>query len=173
MEGAFELPALNHELKQFIARVNLVSRVLPELEFPPFTQEALRIRLGEAFSGLSLAKEAQAQPLNDTLKRHLAKEQVTWLDELAPTSMTLGDGRKVKLLYVENDLPEVNVKLHECFGLSEHPCVCEGKAPVRLWLCSPDGKRIEPTTNWPKFRQENYPKIKSTLTKKFPGFTWL
>src|SRR5438046_9911319 len=34
-KGWFELPLLNHDVKQFIARVNLVCAALPGLEFPP------------------------------------------------------------------------------------------------------------------------------------------
>jgi ATP-dependent helicase HrpB len=171
--GAFELPLLTHDIKQFIARVNLVCRAMPELEFPPLDRTALGERLAEAFAGSMLAKEAQGKPLDKAIRKHLAPEQLTWLDELAPPHIPWPDGRKLKLLYTDEGPPEVNVKLHECFSLSEHPFACEGKVAVKLWLCSPDGKRIEATTNWPKFRAESYPKLKPTLSKKFSGFTWL
>jgi ATP-dependent helicase HrpB len=180
LERAFELPLLTHDLKQFIARVNLVSKALPELEFPAFTKNALSERLGEAFAGLTLAKEAQSKDLRQAIHKQLSPEHRVWLDELAPLNIIWPDGRKFKLLYLENDVasaevapPELNIKLHECFTLSAHPVICEGKVPVKLWLCSPDGKRLEATMNWPKFRAESYPKLKSNLAKKFPGFTWL
>jgi ATP-dependent helicase HrpB len=179
LAGLFELPNLTHDLKQFIARVNLVSRGLPELEFPFFGKEAMRQALARAFHGITLAKEAQAAPLRHAIQKHLAPEQIGWLDELAPISISLGGPKPLKLQYPENSPneplkePELQVKLHECFSLTEHPSVCEGKVPVRLWLCSPDGKRLQSTTNWPEFRQKEYPKLKGTLQKKFPGFTWL
>jgi hypothetical protein len=65
------------------------------------------------------------------------------------------------------------VKLHECFPLREHPHVCEGKLPVKLWLCAPDGKRLEATFNWPAFKTNSYPKLKPTLQKKYVGVAWL
>jgi ATP-dependent helicase HrpB len=65
------------------------------------------------------------------------------------------------------------VKLHECFAATEHPRVCEGRIPVKLWLTTPDGKRIESTTDWPTFRKTIYPKLKPSLQKKYPGNTWL
>ena len=109
----------------------------------------------------------------------LAKEQLGWLDELAPTSIPWPDGRKLKLLYPEQtrdedgqpNSPELQVKLHECFALKEHPHICEGRLPVKLWLCAPDGKRLEPTLNWPAFRA-SYPKLKPALQKKHPGVPW-
>ena len=177
----FELPLFNHELKQFVARVNLVAAALPELDFPPLDADAIRDALKRAFHGLTLVKEAQAFPLKQSFLKHLAPEQVPWLDELTPLTIPWPDSRKLKLQYAEHardedgepQSPELQVKLHECFQLKEHPHICEGKLPVKLWLCAPDGKRIEATFNWPGFKSLSYPKLKSTLSKKYPGVLWL
>jgi ATP-dependent helicase HrpB len=177
--GFFELPLFNHELKQFIGRVNLVCAVLPGLDFPPLDEKAVVECLTRSFSGLTLVKEAQATHLE--FRRHLAPEQLTWLDELTPAHIVWHDGRKLKLLYAEDaadktgapNPPELQVKLHECFGLKEHPRICEQKLPVKLWLCAPDGKRIEATLNWPAFKTANYPKLKPVLQKKYPATNWL
>jgi ATP-dependent helicase HrpB len=180
-KGLFELALFNHELKQFIARVNVVATVMPELEFPVFDNEAITACLARAFEGLTLAKEAQGAPLRDAFLRHLAKERLTWLDELSPVSIPWPDGRKLKLLYPEAakdkdsapNSPEVQLKLHECFPLREHPRICEGKLPVKLWLCSPDGKRLEATLNWPVFKASSYPKLKPALQRKYPSIPWV
>jgi ATP-dependent helicase HrpB len=180
-KGYFELPLFNHELKQFMARVNLVAAVLPELEFPPLDEAGITSLLALAFEGLTLAKEAQAIPLREAFFGHLAKEQLGWVDELAPVSIAWLEGKKVKLLYQEAvrdddgqpNPPELQVKLHECFALKEHPRICEGRLPVKLWLCAPDGKRLEATSNWPAFKVTTYPKLKSALQKKYPGVPWV
>ena len=179
--GYFELPLLNHDVKQFIARVNLVCAAMPELEFPPLDEAAIAAALTRAFHGLTLAKEAQATHLKEEFAKHLVPEQRTWLDELAPLTIAWPDGRKVKLLYAEQardedgevNSPEVQMKLHECFALKEHPHICEGKVPVKLWLTSPDGKRLESTFNWLAFRTNTYPKLKPALQKKFSGVLWV
>ncbi|HVY68592.1 MAG TPA: ATP-dependent helicase C-terminal domain-containing protein [Verrucomicrobiae bacterium] len=180
-KGYFELPLLNHEIRQFIARVNLVHAAMPELEYPCLDDAALVACLTRAFHGLSLVKEAQAMRLNDAFAAHLAPEQVGWLNELAPTAIPWLADKKLKLSYSEGanaakgeaEAPEAQVKLHECFALAEHPRICEGTMPVKLWLCSPDGKRLEPTLDWPKFKANQYPKLKPALQKKFPGQMWL
>ena len=180
-KGWFELPLLTHDLKQFIARVNLLVAASPELEFPPCDQPALMNALAKAFAGLTLVKEAQAAHLREAIHAHLAPEQRGWLDELAPTAIAWGGGKPLKLQYPEETLdedgvvnsPEVQVKLHEVLQQRDHPQICEGKVPVKIWLCAPDGKRLEATTNWPAFKTNTYPKLKSTLAKKYPGFTWI
>jgi ATP-dependent helicase HrpB len=179
-KGWFELPLLNHEIKQFIARVNLVHAAMPELEYPPFDEAAIVACLTRAFAGMTLVKEAQATHLKEAFSAHLAPEQVGWLNELTPLSIPwLGD-KKLKLTYAETtdlarggaESPEAQVKLQECFQLQHHPMICEGTMPVKLWLCTPDGKRLEATVDWPRFKANLYPKHKAALVKKFPSLVW-
>ena len=177
----FELPLFNHEIKQTIARLNLVAAVMPELEFPPLDAAAITECLARAFAGLTLVKEAQAAPLREAFWDFMGKDRLEWLQELAPAAIPWLEEKKLKLLYPEetrdDDLrpnsPEANVKLHEIFRLKEHPHICEGRLPVKLWLCTPEGKRLESTLNWPAFKATAYPKLKPALQKKFPGNSWL
>lgn len=177
----FELPLFNHNIKQLISRLRLAHYVVPELELPIFDQAQIIEILGNAFSGLTLAKEAQATPLRDAFLKSLAPGQEQLLNELAPLSVTWHDGRRLKLLYPEEAVdednvpnsPELQVKLHECFALQEHPHVFEGRLPVRLWLCTPEGKRLEATFNWPAFKANTYPKLKPQLQRKYPGTPWI
>jgi len=177
----FELPLFNHDVKQLIARANLVAAAMPELEFPAFDDGALVERLTTAFTGMTLAKEAQAAPLLEVFLARLAPEQRQWLDEIAPQTIPWPDGRKLKLLYPgaardedgQPNSPELQIKLNECFGLKNHPHICEGRLPVKLWLTTPDGKRLEATFNWPAFKANSYPKLKTTLQKNYPGVPWI
>jgi ATP-dependent helicase HrpB len=181
LKGYFELPLFKHDLKQLMARINLIALAMPELEVPPFDEEALRRSLARAFIGLTLAKEAQATPLHDAFRAHLPREQLAWVDEMAPLAVQWPDGRKLKLLYPESaenkagqaQPPELQVKLHECFSLRDHPKICEGRLPVRLWLCGPDGKRLEATSDWVAFKKLSYPKLRASLQRNYPGVTWL
>jgi ATP-dependent helicase HrpB len=177
----FELPLLNHEIKQMMARINLICAVMPELEVPPADTVFVLAFLARAFAGLTLVKEAQATPLRDLFLEQIGRERLEWINELAPPTVLWPDGKKLKLLYPdeprdeddEPNSPELQVKLHETFALKIHPLICEGRLPVKLWLCAPDGKRIEPTFNWPAFKANTYLKLKKNLQQKFPTFTWL
>ena len=180
-KGWFELPLFNHELKQFVARVNLIHTVMPELELPVFDESGIAAALARAFAGLSLVKEAQGTPLRDAFRELFASEQLGWINELAPPEMAWPSPKKLKLLYPEMacdddgepNSPELQVKLHESFGAKDHPHLCEGRLPVKVWLCTPDGKRLEATFNWPAFKANTYPKLKAGLQKKFPGTLWV
>jgi ATP-dependent helicase HrpB len=177
----FELPLFDHQLKQTIARLNLVCAVMPQLDLPAANPQFITGFLAHAFAGLTLAKEAQATPLRDLFIEYYGKDRLEWLEELAPLTVAWPDGRKLKLLYPgetfdddrQPNSPELQIKLHECFALKEQPRVCEGKLPVKLWLATPDGKRLDSTFNWPAFRASAYPKLKPSLQKKYPTLLWL
>jgi ATP-dependent helicase HrpB len=181
LEGCFELPLFNHEIKQWIARANFIAATAPDLEFPAFDPPTILACLGKAFEGCTLAKEAQTLPVRNAFVGRLPREWREWMDELAPASIPWHDGRKLKLLYPDLPIdksgrpnpPEIQVKLHECFPLTHHPRLCEGRAPVKLWLCAPNGKRLEATTDWLSFKAAGYAKLKPTLLKKFPGVPWI
>lgn len=179
--GGFDLPQLDHELKQFIARVNLIARALPQLEFPAFDGAALVAALDRAFRGLTLVKQAQVASLKEAFRAHLAPEQIAWLDELMPVHLPWLEGRRLKLTYVEPDPeaeadeisgPEAQVKLTECFQLKTHPTVGEDAIPIRLALQAPDGKRLEVVSNFQRWREVSYPKLRAQIRTKYPGFVW-
>ena len=170
-DGAFDLPLLDHRLKQFIARVNLLHATVPELEFAPFDEAAITACLARAFTALSLVKEAQAAPLTTAFHQHLEKGQASWLDELVPLSIPWPDNQTLKISYT-GGAPEAQVKLLECFALKAHPTLCEGRLPVLLTLCTPDGKRLVTTTDWPTFLTREWPKHRQAIARKFPGHLW-
>jgi len=169
--GAFELPLMDHRLKQFIARVALIHATLPELEFIPFDETSITDCLARAFTGLSLVKEAQAAPLSAAFHRHLQQGQSAWLDELLPLTIPWSDGRPLKISYLDGS-PEAQVKLQDCFPLKAHPSLCEDRLPLLLSLCTPDGKRLATTTDWPHFLAREWPKLRQAVTNKFPGHVW-
>ncbi len=179
--GWFDLPKLDHRVRQFIARVSLLSRVVPELEFPRFDGPALRSILARAFRGLTLVKEAQAADLLEAFLTHLEPAQAAFVDELVPTTLSCPGLPQVKLVYPEPSDdddpedqrgPEVQIKLTDCFALKEHPRLAEGRLPVSLILLAPDQKRLGITTDFPTWRLKTYPGLRAQLRSKHPGFLW-
>lgn len=174
--GWIELPNLNHEVRQFIGRVRLMRHTSPDLEFPEFDAAAIQRCVANALNGCTLVREAIAADLLPAFRRHLPDGQLAWLDELAPLSVATADGRKLKLQYATGEEPgeppETQVKLVDMMSLTEHPRIAEGRVPVRLWLHTPDGKRLDSTTDWPGWKERTYPKMRPGLKAKFPSLLW-
>jgi ATP-dependent helicase HrpB len=178
--GAFELPNLTHEVRQYVARVNLAARALPELELKPFDGAVLHAALAEAFHGMTLAKDAQSVDLLPAVRGHGGPGTREWIESAAPTVINAPDGKKLKLTYPESPdaeqlaelAPATQVKLTDCWGIKEHPKIAEGRVPIVLRLTAPDGKRVDETTDFPAWRASVYPRLRSALKAKHSGFIW-
>lgn len=179
--GWFELPQLDHALRQFMARVNLLSRIAPELEIPRFDAAAIHRTLARAFHGLTLMKEAQAADLRGAFFGHLDPARRGFLDEFLPLTVRMGDAKPLKLTYTEKPdaaeddpplAPEASVRLTECFAVKEHPTLAEGRVAVQLILQAPDQKRLAVTTDFPAWRLKSYPAMRASLRAKFASFPW-
>lgn len=175
------LPEFNHEVQQFIARVNLVDAILPELEFPVFDENAIEECLARALRGVEIGKKAQAVSLRGAFRKRLTSEQMEWLDELAPMRIPWLDDKSKKLLYAEAardkkgavQPPELQIKINECFRWEgDHPSICEGRLRPLFRLQRPNGKKLAETDDWSAFRRRDYPKLKKELKAKFPAIPW-
>ncbi|MCW5556433.1 MAG: hypothetical protein KIT22_01080 [Verrucomicrobiae bacterium] len=179
--GWFDLPKLDSPVRQFIARVQLLSKVAPELEIPPLDGAGIRRALTRAFHGLTLIKDAQATDLREAFASHLDPAQRGFLDELLPVTLPGPGDKPLRLQYTgspeadsdaDPEGPEALLRLTEAFAIKEHPRVAEGRLPVQLVLQAPDQKRLAVTTDFPAWRQRSYPPLRAPLRAKFPGFLW-
>ncbi len=177
--GWFDLPNLNHRIRQFIARVHLLARIVPELEIPPFDGAALRAALARAFHGVTLVKDAQSIDLAPAFEGHLDAAQRGFLEELMPLVLPAGTSLGGKLVYPdpsteadEPTFPELQVRVTDCFALKEHPRIAEGRLPISLVLLAPDQKRLGTTTDFPQWRSKTYPTLRTQLRSKHGSFPW-
>ena len=173
LDDEIELPMWNHELNQWIARVRLVARTFPELELPAFDDAEKLECLSRALSGTLLYKEAKERPLLPSFRDRLTAVQRDFVNDLAPEVVTLPNGKRCKLIYADDAPPAFTVKIHEIFGVKEHPRICDGKLAVRVQLAAPDGKRLETTQDLEAFWKTIYPQLKRNALTKYKGVAWL
>ncbi|MFA6561358.1 MAG: ATP-dependent helicase HrpB [Verrucomicrobiia bacterium] len=173
LDDEIELPEWNHELKQWLARVRLVAQTFPELELPAYDDAAKIECLSRALSGTLLYKEAKERPLLPAFREHLNAVQRDFVNDLAPLAVTLSNNKRFKLVYSDDAPPAITVKVHEIFGVKEHPRICDGKLAVLVHLTAPDGKRLEATQNLEAFWKTVYPQLKRNALTKYKGVAWL
>lgn len=174
------LPSYDHRLQQFLLRVAALAHHQTALQVPTLDRDLQTTIIARALSGERLGKEAQRKALLPYFRRYLNAETREWLEELYPESMEWVDGKARKLVY---QLPRkkeggqhveavLNVSITECFKLESHPTLGDGALPVTLILGVPKGKELARTTDWPHFKQREYPSLKSRWKQKFPGVAW-
>jgi ATP-dependent helicase HrpB len=147
---------------------------LPDL--PDLGDEALAADLdawlGPALEGLRSLKDLSPARLDTALVSRLDYGQARRLDALAPARWTAPTGNSFAIDYAAPGGPRVEVRVQEVFGLSVHPAVAEGRAPLTLALTSPAHRPIQTTRDLPGFWRGSWREVRAEMRGRYPRHVW-
>jgi ATP-dependent helicase HrpB len=102
----------------------------------------------------------------------LTREQKTLLDRLAPESLVLPSGRRVRLEYREDGSVAASAKLQELFGLAATPRIGREETPVAFTLLAPNGRPVQTTRDLQSFWSRTYAEVRRELRGRYPKHEW-
>ena len=70
------------------------------------------------------------------------------------------------------EAPVLSVRLQECFGMKQTPCVNEGRQPLLIELLSPGFKPVQLTQDLHSFWQNAYFEVRKELRHRYPKHYW-
>jgi ATP-dependent helicase HrpB len=95
------------------------------------------------------------------------------LDQLAPPRIPVPSGSLIKLKYfADGQVPVMEVRLQEMFGLLETPTVNEGRTKILLHLLSPGYKPVQVTQDLKSFWKTTYHEVRKELRMRYPRHHW-
>ena len=95
------------------------------------------------------------------------------IERLAPSHVVVPTGSRIRLDYRQGaDAPVLSVRLQECFGMKETPCVDDGRVPVLMELLSPGYKPVQLTSDLGSFWQNTYFEVRGELRRRYPKHYW-
>ena len=165
------------EVQNLQRRVVAVAAWHPELELPDISTETLLERapewlppcLGKAVS----TSELKRIDLCTALWGLLTYPQQQAVERLAPSHITVPTGSRIRLEYRQGaDAPVLRVRLQECFGLLDTPCVDGGRRPVLMELLSPGYKPVQLTSDLRSFWKNTYFEVRKELKRRYPRHAW-
>jgi ATP-dependent helicase HrpB len=170
--GRIVLTEWNEAVEQWILRVNCLAKWWPELEVNPIT-EADRATLIEQICYGSLgARELKDKPVMPVLRDWLLAEQLAVLDEYLPERLIMANGRKARLTYAKEGPPVLSARIQELYGVPAKFTLGHGRVPVKIEVLAPNQRPIQVTDDLSNFWQEQYPKIKTELSRRYPRHEW-
>ncbi|MCQ2217821.1 MAG: ATP-dependent helicase HrpB [Paludibacteraceae bacterium] len=162
-------------------RIECVSQWHPELEISDFSTEAILNRADEWVpffldnNGhlITSANEMKKIDVAAAIWTLLTYEQQQEVERLAPSHITVPTGSRIKVDYRQGaEAPIVSVRLQECFGLTDTPCVNEGKQPILMELLSPGFKPVQLTQDLRSFWNGTYFEVRKELKRRYPKHSW-
>ncbi|MBK8159661.1 MAG: ATP-dependent helicase HrpB [Rhodospirillaceae bacterium] len=158
------------------ARVAFLRRVLPEKDWPDWSDAALLATLpdwlGPHLDGVSRRAHLDRIDLHAALTDSLDWQQRQALETMAPTHLDVPSGSRVPLDYDSGEQPILAVRLQEMFGATETPRIAGGRAPVLLHLLSPARRPVQVTQDLTSFWSNAYKAVKADLKSQYPRHYW-
>ena len=174
-----ELLGWTPELRQWQARIALLRRLdleqKSDSEWPDVSDAALLASLedwllpylGKVSRLAHFAQLDLAAMLANLLPWPLPQR----LDELAPKSLEVPSGSRIRIDYSQ-DPPVLAVRLQELFGLAQTPRIAGGRQGVLLHLLSPAQRPVQVTQDLASFWAGTYLEVKKDLKGRYPKHYW-
>ena len=109
--------------------------------------------------------------LTEALKARLSWDQQADLDRTVPAHFTTPLDRRVPIDY-DGDVPAIEIRLQEMFGVTQHPVVGARRLPLRVTLLSPGQKAIQVTMDIPGFWRTSYADVRKDMRGQYPRHPW-
>ena len=122
-------------------------------------------------AGRKTEADLRALDLTPALQGLLGWDRLAEMDRLAPASINTPLGRKVPIDY-DGEVPAIEVRLQEMFGVTRHPVVGTARTPIRITLLSPARAPLQVTTDLPRFWTTSYADVRKDMRGAYPRHPW-
>ena len=168
---------LSDSFHQLQRRIIVCSTWHPELALPDTTTDGLLKKADEwlpMYSGGALtAAGLKKIDMAEVQWAQLSYEQQKEVDRIVPSHVTVPTGSRIRIDYREgSDAPIVSVRLQECFGMTDTPCVDNGTRPLLMELLSPGFKPVQLTKDLRSFWSDAYFEVRKELRRRYPKHYW-
>ncbi|WP_128513495.1 ATP-dependent helicase HrpB [Tabrizicola thermarum] len=122
-------------------------------------------------TGIRTEDDIRGFDLVPALQGLLGWDRLAEMDRLVPGSFETPLGRKIPIDY-EGEVPAIEVRLQEMFGVTQHPVVGAARMPVRVTLLSPARAPVQVTTDLPRFWATSYADVRKDMRGAYPRHPW-
>ena len=170
--GELNLKAWDEKVESYFARVNLIAKHCSEYEISSIDDDARLLMLEQICTGATSYKQIKDRPVTKVVKEWLPPHQAGIIDHLAPESLTLSNGKRIRVHYSPGKKPKISVLIQHIFGLTDSPTVCDGKQTVVIELLAPNHRPVQVTEDLASFWSGSYPAVRSQLRGRYPKHQW-
>lgn len=171
----------DEQVQRLQRRVAQVAAWHPELNIPDISTEHLTVNakdwlplyLDEGGHVKSTINELRRLNLAEIMWNIIPYETQVEIDRLAPTHIKVPTGSHIRIDYRQGaEAPVLSVRLQECFGMEQTPCVNDGQQPVLMELLSPGFKPVQLTQDLASFWKGTYFEVRKELRRRYPKHYW-
>lgn len=169
------------EVQRLQRRVATVAAWHPEMQVPNLStphlldtaSQWLPLYLTQGNRIAQNAIELKKIDLKEVLWNIIPYDIQLTIDRIAPTHIQVPTGSRIRIDYRAGaEAPVLSVRLQECFGMKQTPCVDDGRQPLLIELLSPGFKPVQLTQDLHSFWQNTYFEVRKELRRRYPKHYW-
>lgn len=170
--GELVLKNWDAQVEQFTHRLACLSKWMPELGLPTWTEEDRTDAIAQICHGAVSYKEIKEAPVWPVLNDWLSSHQRHLLDTHCPERIRLASGHTPKVTYHPEHDPFFSAKLPQLVGTLTTPTIAGGRIPLLVHILAPNQRPWQMTKDIPNFWQNGYPQMKKELAGRYPRHPW-
>lgn len=128
--------------------------------------------LAQALLGKRRLRDAALLNVVEVLRGGLSWDELSLIETLAPTTVTLPSARTITIDYSNPAQPTIASKLQHFFGCSTVPSVLGGTVQLTVHLLSPAGRPVQVTQDLAGFWKGSYADVRKDLRGRYPKHHW-
>ncbi len=156
----------------WITRVRWVAEQFPDRALLAYTDDDLRVLLAEVAAGATRWSQVRSRPSLEVVLSALSYEDQTFVERMAPASIRLPTGFRMKLEYEIGQPPVGRAKIQDLYGLDASPRVADGRTAIRLEILGPNRRPLQITSDLAGFWRGLYPEIRNEMRRRYPRHEW-
>lgn len=172
LSGELVLKNWDSQVEQFTHRLSCISKWMPELGLPTWTEEDRIAAISQICHGAISYKEIKDAPVWPVLNDWLSSHQRHLLDTHCPERIHLASGHSAKITYSSENDPFFSAKLAQLVGTKTTPTIAAGRIPLLVHILAPNQRPWQMTKDIPNFWANGYPQMKKELAGRYPRHPW-
>ena len=162
----------SREVEEWIQRVRWTAATFPERHLPTYSEADLALLYRRLCAGASRYREVKDKPCLDVVRHLLSREEMHFVEQMAPAFVPLPGGRRLRLEYQAGCPPKGRARIQELYDLRQTPRLGGGRSPALIEILAPNMRTVQITDDLEGFWRDGYPRAKKELARKYPKHEW-
>ena len=171
--GEVVIPGWDDKVEAFIERTRRTAAWFPERGLTTFDEEDLGVMRAEIVGDRTrLADLPRSEAIVEILRSALDWNDARFVDQMAPTRLSLPGGRGMRLVWRAGEPPRGSARIGDLIGMDRTPKVAGGRVPIVLEILAPNRRPVQVTDDLEGFWERTYPALKKELKRRYPRHPW-
>jgi len=170
--GALRLDQWDEHVQQWIWRTRFVAGLFPERGLITYNEEDLAVIMQEIVGKAVRFSQVRDKPCLPAIKEALGWDDQQFVEKMAPESIALPRGKRLRIEYFADQPPRGRAKIQELYDLPDTPKIAGGRHTIVLEILGPNYRPVQLTTDLKGFWERLYPELKKELKRRYPRHEW-